>query len=250
MGKWAARLAADFSVHPPEDTRQNRQNPLLSGLSGTPEGCAEIFEAGPQAMADEAPASPIDCKRCTGRARHGNCTRPEAAGLIPAGVGFGIAWAPEGHAGDCPAFDPAPVPDARPYRLDRIEGDAAHAAAWDDECIERFELRVMALRRRGFVELDAEDLAERMHLADVEQDDRGRCIQCAHLAGSVPTGWRCKAAGMAGVVNPLPLALVTLGQRCGGFDLAAPAGSFRMHCGEGSSSLQAALVRARGQGEQ
>lgn len=41
------------------------------------------------------------CRPCQHRARHGNCTEPEAAGLWER---FILVWAPEGHAATCPAY--------------------------------------------------------------------------------------------------------------------------------------------------
>lgn len=41
------------------------------------------------------------CKDCANRAKHGNCTEPEAAGLWPR---FILTWAPPGHAQHCAAY--------------------------------------------------------------------------------------------------------------------------------------------------
>lgn len=68
----------------------------------------------------------------------------------------------------------------RPYRLAPAELDMAHADAWDDATIARFQARDGLLRRLGFVEQDAEDLALRLHLRDVHADHRHLCLECAN----------------------------------------------------------------------
>ena len=44
------------------------------------------------------------CADCAHLTKRRTCLEPEAAGLIPAGQGFGIAWPPEGHGAGCAAF--------------------------------------------------------------------------------------------------------------------------------------------------
>lgn len=156
------------------------------------------------------------CQGCLQRLRAGTCAQPEAAGLIPPGQGFGIAWPPQGHAAGCAGFSlkaPGKAPD-RPYRLSAAEGDAAHAKAWDDAAVSRFTRRTARLQRQGFSELDAEDLAERLHLRDVQGDDRAPCLECRHLDGTTATGWHCGNHRLADVPRNLPGDLVTLLQRC------------------------------------
>lgn len=111
-------------------------------------------------------------------------------------------------------------PVSRPYRLPQAAGDAAHADPWDDATIARFQARVTTIRRRGFTEEDADDLAERLHLRDVHADHRALCLECRHLAGSV-TGWRCGNHRAADVARDLPAAQVTMPQDCPGFTAAA-----------------------------
>ena len=72
---------------------------------------------------------------------------------------------------------------ARPYRLSRAEADAAHAVQWDDAACGRFATRVTLFLRCGFSATDADDLAERLHLRDVDDDDRRTCLECAHRDG-------------------------------------------------------------------
>ncbi|MBP6252006.1 MAG: hypothetical protein KA387_04585 [Rubrivivax sp.] len=130
-------------------------------------------------------------------------------------------------AGAAPAELPAPAArawpkaaDSRPYRLAQAAGDAAHAEPWNDGAIARFQARVAAFRRRGFTEHDADDLAERSHLLDVQAEGRALCLTCRHLAGAVATGWRCGNHRAAGVARDLAPELVTLAQRCPGFKTA------------------------------
>ena len=109
------------------------------------------------------------------------------------------------------------VSHRRPYRLTPALADAAHASPWSDAAIARFQARVADWRRPGFSASDAEDLAERLHLAEHDDDDRRPCLACRHLAGSMQ-GWLCRNRGAASL-NRAELAheLVTLPQRCAGF---------------------------------
>lgn len=86
----------------------------------------------------------------------------------------------------------------RPYRLSNADGDAAHAVPWDDAAIERFTLRVGTFVLAGFEAEDAEDLAERLHLRDVEADGRRSCFECHHLRAL-----RCGNVLAAGLGMPL-----------------------------------------------
>ena len=52
----------------------------------------------------DAEAAARQCVDCAHLTRRRTCLEPEAAGLIPAGQGFGIAWPPEGHGDGCAAF--------------------------------------------------------------------------------------------------------------------------------------------------
>ncbi|MCC7151289.1 MAG: hypothetical protein IT501_04760 [Rubrivivax sp.] len=104
----------------------------------------------------------------------------------------------------------------RPYALSQAEGDAAHAEPWDDAAIGRFEARVVLLRRRGFPDVSADDLAERLHLRDVQMDDRRLCLECIHLAGRAGA-WHCGNYRAAQVMRDVPGDLVARLQRCAGF---------------------------------
>lgn len=65
---------------------------------------------------------------------------------------------------------------------------------WDDAALARFQARVAAFRRRGFTEQDADGLAERLHLLDVQAEGRALCLTCRYLAGAADTiarpAWR------------------------------------------------------------
>lgn len=113
-----------------------------------------------------------------------------------------------------PASKPAEKPGAaRPYRLTPAEGDAAHAQPWDDATIARFVARVGLMMRRGFDATDADDLAERLHLRDVQGDDRVGCMECQHYRPG-----RCANHRRAGLnVADVGRDLATLLQRCPGF---------------------------------
>ena len=106
----------------------------------------------------------------------------------------------------------ADVPGAQPYRLTPAEADAAHAEPWDDAAIGVFTQRVVLYLRRGINATDADDLAERLHLRDLQGDDRWLCLECRHLAGR-----RCLNAGAAGVARDLPAEMVMQLQHCPGF---------------------------------
>jgi hypothetical protein len=155
------------------------------------------------------------CTDCAHRLPRGTCARPEAAGLIPAIESFGIVWPDPGHAAGCEAFEAsASKATGRPYRLAPADADVAHAEPWDDAAIARFQARVRRIRRRGFDEQDANDLAERLHLRDVQANRQVLCLECAFLAGSVATGWRCGNHRTADVAREVSAELVTLMQAC------------------------------------
>lgn len=109
----------------------------------------------------------------------------------------------------------------RPYKLTPAEGDAAHAEPWNDAAIARFVARVSLFLRRGINATDADDLAERLHLRDVQGDDRVLCVECRHLAGRAGA-WRCGNHRTADVGRDLPAGWTTTMQRCAGFVGAAP----------------------------
>ena len=52
----------------------------------------------------EAEAAARQCVDCARLTRRRTCLEPEAARLIPAGQGFGIAWPGPVQAATCPAF--------------------------------------------------------------------------------------------------------------------------------------------------
>ncbi len=68
----------------------------------------------------------------------------------------------------------------RPYRLSAAEADVARRAPWGGATIARFTARMTLLMRRGVSATDADDLAERLHLRDIEADERTLCLECEH----------------------------------------------------------------------
>lgn len=104
----------------------------------------------------------------------------------------------------------------RPYRLAQAEADAAHAIPWDDAACARFVARVSLFLRRGIDATDADDLAERLRLRDVQGDERALCLECTHYRSG-----RCGNHRRAGLTSPdVGRDLAGMLQRCAGFQLA------------------------------
>lgn len=91
MSKWAERLALLNAETPQGRTDETDTTGVPSVLSVAPGGAALKSKSAPART----------CRPCQHRARHGNCTEPEAAGLWER---FILVWAPEGHAATCPAY--------------------------------------------------------------------------------------------------------------------------------------------------
>lgn len=116
---------------------------------------------------------------------------------------------------------------SRPYRLSAAEGYRAHARPWDDADIRRFQTRAGRIVRLGFVPDDAEDLAERLMLRDMEADPRGLCVECQSLSGH-RGGLRCSTPDRAGLTGGRDRAalgpeVATLLQACPGLRKGAQA---------------------------
>lgn len=105
----------------------------------------------------------------------------------------------------------------RPYSLTPAESDAAHAEPWDDAACGRFAASVSLFMRRGINATDADDLAERLHLRDVQGDARHLCMECGRLSGRATAGWRCGKPHAAGLGRDLPADMVLMLQHCAGF---------------------------------
>ena len=131
-------------------------------------------------VADHRAVATQRCADCQHLTRVSTCAEPVQAGLLTAAEGFGIVWPPAAHAASCAAYSANTLSKAhaRPYRLTLAQGDAAHAEAWDDGAIARFQTRVRRLARLSLNTDD--DLAERLHLRDVEGEDRTLCVECSH----------------------------------------------------------------------
>lgn len=110
-----------------------------------------------------------------------------------------------------------PESERRRFGLTAAEIDAAHREPWSPADIARFIARVAVVRRRGISERDAEDVAERLHLLDVQAQGMVLCLGCRHLNGTSETGWRCGNHRAAAMPRELAAEVVTLPQRCPGF---------------------------------
>jgi TubC N-terminal docking domain len=100
----------------------------------------------------------------------------------------------------------------RPHKLTNELATRCHAEPWDDEACGRFVARVGRLLRLGFDATDADDLSERLHLRDIDGDDRACCIECTHYRPG-----RCgnhRAAGLH--TSEVGRDLASLLQRCPG----------------------------------
>ena len=129
-----------------------------------------------------------------------------------------MAVSPKGGA---ESFSPATVTGlpARPYGLSAAEADRCHAEAWDDAACARFVARVGRFEMLGIDTTDAEDLAERLHLRDLEGDDRRLCLECLHMRRDRRCGARTVADVPGGrLIDAMPAIL----QRCDQFREATP----------------------------
>lgn len=108
----------------------------------------------------------------------------------------------------------------RPYKLPPAEAGRCHAEPWNDTACAVFVARITRFMRLGISAADADDLAERLHLRDVEGDDRRHCVECRHLAREAPSRWECREPSAAGFGSGLSSELVTMSQRCPAFTSA------------------------------
>lgn len=112
---------------------------------------------------------------------------------------------------------------ARPYALTLADGDRAHANPWGDREVTAFQERTWKLQRLGFPEQDAEDLAERLALRDVDGLDMRACVECRNLSGR-RGGFRCGQPAVAGLIGDRAVGtdLAVMLQRCPGFAEVMP----------------------------
>jgi hypothetical protein len=193
--------------------------------SGTEEVLLRLRQVGPAnvaAITDHAVVVARACADCQHLGPRGTCLEPVAAGLRTEQEGFGIALPEQGQASGCAVFlSKAPeLVQVRPHKVTPEQLHAAHAAhaePWSEAVIARFQARAASVQRHGHGEQDAEDLAERLHLRDVDGDDRVLCVECSHYRRD-----RCGNYRAAGLMPP-DLARVTtvMLQRCPGFAGAA-----------------------------
>jgi hypothetical protein len=105
----------------------------------------------------------------------------------------------------------------RPNALSLEESDRAHAEPWNKAACDRFVERMSLFMRVGIDATDADDLAERLHLRDVDGDRRRMCIECRHhRPGAIED---CANAKLAGTRLHGRHA-ATLLQHCPGFESA------------------------------
>lgn len=86
---------------------------------------------------------------------------------------------------------------------------APHRPALTTRGINRMQLRVELMQRRGSPELHAERWADVLHQRDLDSDDRRMCVECAHLRHD----WSCTKRGIV---------VVDLLQRCEKFGWQTP----------------------------
>jgi len=96
----------------------------------------------------------------------------------------------------------------------------ARMLPWGDREISRFTFRTALFQRRGLLESEAELLADRLALRDMEKDDRRVCDECAHLQRD--GGCFAAAQGWMPGVSKRHQPVRSLLQRCAQFDWAKP----------------------------
>ena len=193
------------------------------------EAAAEAFEERAAIMEFEGGLSRAEaevaarhCVDCEFFGRRGTCLEPVAAGLRTEKEGFGIAWPDEGQATTCTVFSAkaTELAQERPHKLTLVQSHAAHAEPWSEEVIVRFQARTAANQRHGCGAQDAEDLAEQLHLRDVEGDRMVMCMECSHYRPG-----RCGNHRAAELMVPeLPRVVTVMFQRCPGFEVVPSTG--------------------------
>lgn len=92
-----------------------------------------------------------------------------------------------------------------------------HSSAMNGGEIYTFTGRLHQFTRRGLAETEAESIADKLVIRDLESDDRRLCLECLHLKSGAGLGccnqWRSAGLGAAGV----PAELVRQLQRCDSF---------------------------------
>ena len=130
-----------------------------------------------------------------------------------------LAVTPQGDASEFPAMPLAAVERAP-------EGPDTAVVAWNDADIACFIDRRARLLRWGWLEPDAEKLAERLVMRDREADDRVSCTECRHYRPG-----RCGIHRDAGLHSgEVGRDLVVMLQRCPGFDVLEPKAMVKPAC--------------------
>ena len=209
---WRDKVRAAEQVQFGKDSPGNEPTETTNTVSVVFVGAVPSETAPIQSAARDAAGTCADCRNLLQRR---TCAEPVAAGLAER---FTIIWPTPEHAQRCAAFDPKMPTQAKnhPYRLSATESDQCHAQPWGDATCARFVARVCRFMRQDIDVTDADDLAERLHLRDVQQDDRGMCVECRHYRPS-----RCGNHRVAGLNLPdLGRDIAVMLQRCPGFETA------------------------------
>jgi len=155
------------------------------------------------------------CTECQHLLQDGTCAEPESAGLIPAGAGFGVVWPPAEHATTCASYSSKTIKPAyqRPHKLTKAQDRPQQADAWNGAAAVRFQTRVRHFQRDGLAAQEAQGLAKRLHMRDVQADGRHLCVECRHYRPG-----HCGNHRAAGLHSPeVGQDLAEILQRCDGF---------------------------------
>lgn len=166
MSKWIARLAVLLESERAEEARalaptkptEHPSRPVVSVVSVTPPGAFER----------------IECKRAEGAPvlAPTKLTEPSSHSVVSVS-----SVTPPCTVGGIEA-----IPG--PFALRGADADRAHATRWSERAVLRYVARVTLFVTPSISTADAEDLAERLHLRDVDRaiglDHRVMCIECRH----------------------------------------------------------------------
>jgi hypothetical protein len=131
-------------------------------------------------------------------------------------VGTPAGLSQNSMAGQVAANDPATTADPDRWCW-------PHSNAMNTVEIDAFSGRVhLFTQRHGLDMTEAESLADGLVSRDRGMDDRRLCLECLHLQGEGGQ-WACGQKRRAGLlVGAVPDQVVTLLQRCNGFDEVTP----------------------------
>jgi len=144
-----------------------------------PELLALLADAESRSSAPTVSSSGITCAGCQHLLRRGTCAEPVAAGLARS---FGIIWPPAEHATTCASYGTKTTKPAhhRPHKRANAQYGAKQADAWKGAAAVRYKARVRHFQPDGSAAQEAQDLAERLQMRDVQADDRHLCVEGRH----------------------------------------------------------------------